>query len=52
MKIKISLYLRAKYFEIYSLKFFAGQKKSLIRPNLAGVPPYAYPSPRSSKGLE
>jgi hypothetical protein len=41
MKNEILHYLRAKYFKIYSLKTFAGQKKSLIGPDLARGPPYA-----------
>jgi hypothetical protein len=34
MKKEILHYLRAKYFKIHSLKIFAGQKKSLIGPDL------------------
>jgi hypothetical protein len=41
MKKEILHYLRAKYFKIYSLKIFAGQKRSLIGPDLARGPPYA-----------
>jgi hypothetical protein len=41
MKKEILHYLRAKYFKIYSLKIFVGQKKSLIGPDLARGPPYA-----------
>jgi hypothetical protein len=41
MKKEILHYLRAKYFKIYSLNIFAGQKKSLIGPDLARGPPYA-----------
>jgi hypothetical protein len=48
MKKEILHYLRAKYFKIYSLKIFAGQKRSLIGPDLARGPPYA---DRWSKGL-
>jgi hypothetical protein len=35
-------YLRAKYFKIYSLKMFVGQKKSLVGLDLARGPPYAH----------
>jgi hypothetical protein len=41
MKIEILHYSREKYFKIYSLKIFAGQKKSLIGPDTACGPPYA-----------
>jgi hypothetical protein len=48
MKKEILHYLRAKYFKIYSLKIFAGQKRSLIGLDLARGPPYP---DRWSKGL-
>jgi hypothetical protein len=41
IKKEILHYLRAKYFKIYSLESFAGQKKSLIGPDPARRPPYA-----------
>jgi hypothetical protein len=40
MKKEILHYLKAKYFKIYYLKTFAGQKKSLIGPDPACGPPY------------
>jgi hypothetical protein len=41
MEKEILHHLRAKCFKIHSLKIFAGQKKSLIGPDLAREPPYA-----------